>query len=276
MRNLEVTSREYKIMLKASRFRGDEAKLLEEAEGFWQVFRRAIAPIVIDTSGDFDTVEKRRFIRFHDTDTLRLRANGYVFRERTDAISNEREVTLKFRHEDRYFSQDRNMSAKDDDEGETKFEEDIKPPFQKLYSYSTKQPISSTRKLNRMNDPGRLYPGLRKRLDHYDKDEALHVVGKDEGFTAKELVITGAEFRIGNKGQDKTECALVAWYKADGDLKRPVLVEMSFRYGDDHEKYKGRKVKRAYDAFMQLQALNDWVSPRSKTKTAYVFSLETT
>ncbi len=117
---------------------------------------------------------------------------------------------------------------------------------------------------------------MRKHLDHYDKDEALHVVG--DGFTAKELVITGAEFRIGKKAKDKTECALVAWYNAKGDAHRPAVVEMSFRYGDDRENYKGRKVKRAYDAFEQLQGetLKHWVSTRSKTKTAYVFSREET
>jgi hypothetical protein len=126
----KVTSREYKIMLNKERFIGSEDVLLERAKKFWGLFKDAIDDRVLDTDKSLNKIKKRRTIRFYDSEDRRLRANNYAFRERIDLSSGHREVTLKFRHPDRYVAQDRNMHATDRDEGETKFEEDIKPPFE--------------------------------------------------------------------------------------------------------------------------------------------------
>jgi hypothetical protein len=118
------------------------------------VFKDAIDDRVLDTDKGLNKIKKRRTIRFYDTEDRRLRANDYAFRERIDLRSGHRKVTLKFRHLDRYVAQDRNMHATNRAEGETKFEEDIKPPFEKLYSFSTKQEIDDGKELNKLNDPG--------------------------------------------------------------------------------------------------------------------------
>jgi hypothetical protein len=193
----DVTSREYKVMLRGQRFVGSQVELLERAGDFWGAFKHSIRDVAFDTSGDLRKVEDQRTIRFYDSSDCRLRESSYVFRERVDSRTRKREVTLKYRHPDRYIAQDRHMTAADAKSGKTKFEEDIKLPFTTLYSFSTTQSISDEKSLNSLNDPGRLYPDLKKRLKSYQAHESINLVGN---FTARELVITGADFQIGKKG----------------------------------------------------------------------------
>jgi hypothetical protein len=265
-----VVSREYKLLLHAPLFTGAEDALLRKAGAFWRAFAQAIRDVVLDTDGDLDKITKRRFIRFYDTKGQRLRKHDYIFRERVDMVSGDREVTLKFRHPDRYVAQNRNMAA-DGQRSKAKFEEDIKPPYQALYSYSTTQQIAEDKQLNQMNDPGRLYPGLPEQLHTYNEDEAITVVGTG---TVRELVLIGADFQIGKEPKVEAECALIVWYDAQDDAQTPAVVEFSFRYSNHEEKYPGAVAQCAYDVFQRLQGetLARWVDPASKTKTAYVYS----
>ncbi len=139
-------------MLSPRRFTGDEQQILAKAGVFWNDFRQAIQPFTKDTIGELDAIVHRRTIRFYDTSNYQLRLNDYVFRERRDIQTGEREITLKFRHPDRYISQDRNMDTRKIDRGKTKFEEDIKPPFLKLYSFSTKQKIKNDKKFSKCHN----------------------------------------------------------------------------------------------------------------------------
>jgi hypothetical protein len=271
MRQAKVISREYKIMLQANRFAGNAVALRQQAQHFWYAFRQTIRQVVLDTDGDFDEIDTQRLLRFYDTPGQHLRQHDYICRERQDEGSGEREVMLKFRHPDRYVAQDRDLDAPSGSRSESKFEADIKRPFQPLYSLSTKQELAPTRPLNTMNDLGRLYPGLPQTLNVYNAAEAIKVVGD---FTARELVLTGADFQIGKGPKIEAECALIVWYDAAGSAQQPVVVEYSFRYGDKNEHYEGEIARRAYDAFQLLQseALADWVDNAAFTKTAYVYS----
>lgn len=273
MANPKVISREYKIMLRAERFSGDEAARCRTANRFWAEFRRAVSPVVINTRGELDDIGKARFIVFYDTASHRLNTNGYLFRERSDEPGGDREVTLKFRHPDGYLVQDRDMATGAAGRGDTKLEQDIKDPFQVLYSFSTKVMVSANKKLNRMDDPGRLFPGLSKKLDQYDKAEVIRPVGN---FTAKEVVLSGPEFQVDERPIMHAKCGLIVWDKTDSDASKPCAVEFSFRYGDKSGDYSGDCAKRAYDAFLTLQKLSDWVDATSSTKTAYVYSLDQT
>ena len=264
-----VVSREYKVMLRKEKFVGSQDDLLKQAGKFWNAFKDSIKDIVFDTDGSLDKVDKERSIRFYDTADLRLRKNNYIFRERVDLRKNKREVTLKFRHPDRYISQDRNMNAADVDKGEPKFEEDIKLPFIKLYSFSTKQQIPDNKSLNKLNDPGELYPDLKQQLKSYQGSEPIEVVGD---FTAREIVIEGADFQIGKKPKVEAECALIAWYNEAGKKDRPVVVEFSFKYKNEKEKYDGEVAQRAYDVFVALKdKLAEWIDSEGPTKTACVY-----
>jgi hypothetical protein len=206
MSTIKVISREYKIMLKAERFFGEDQHLLEKAHFFWNDFVNVIDRIVYDTDGDLDTIKTRRLITFFDTATFCLRNNVYVFRERveigTETGDEEREVTLKFRHPDRYLSGGRNMAAADGERSKTKFEEDIKPPFGSLFSHSTKQSIDPQQTLQKMSDIAGMFPDLNKNLDCFTPNETITAVG---GFTAREVVITGGDFQIGRDPKVEAE-----------------------------------------------------------------------
>jgi hypothetical protein len=267
----KVKSREYKIMLRASEFGGDEDEVLEQAGRFWTDFTDAVDDDMLRVGGTLDKIAKRRLIRFYDTRGHRLRKNGYVFRERVDIDDSDREATLKFRHPDRYLAQDRNMSARKKAKGKTKFEEDIKPPSTRLFSFSTTQEIGNET-LNKMDDPGDLYPDLKHQLDEYHQDEELFVVGE---YTATELVIKKPKKPILQIGEDPdviARAALVVWHDADGSDEVAEVAEFSYRYGDEKEQYRGAPAKRAHDILMTLQSgLGPWVDPASKTKTGFVY-----
>jgi hypothetical protein len=167
------------------------------------------------------------------------------------------------------------MDARDDKKSKTKFEEDIKPTFEvkppllSLYSFSGKQRISSSKNLNKMKDPLKLFPGLKNKLDKYDEDEKIKIVGK---FTALELVITEANFQISDSPKLDAECALVVWYDNEGDYAQPKLVEFSYRYEDKDENYTDEMAQSALKVFKKLQDF-ELADPDSKTKTAYIYNL---
>jgi hypothetical protein len=274
MADLKVVSREYKVMLRASRFAGDEGRLLETAGAFWREAGEAFAGVVGDVGGNLSNVQARRFIRFYDTPRRDLKANAYIFRERVDLDGMLREMTLKFRHPDRYLAQDRDMGAVAGAHARTKFEEDIKPPFQSLYSHSTTQRIASTKTLDTLKDLDHLYPGTRPTLERL-KDTPIEI--PNNRLTAREFVVGGAEMELGKSRNVKAECALIVWYD-DGDPSKsesPVVVEFSFRYGDAHENYGGGSARRAYETFNVLQhGLTDWVDKTFQTKTAFAYGNE--
>ena len=223
-------------MLKADQFSGEEQRLLENAHFFWNDFVNVIDRIVYDTDGDLETIKTRRLLTFFDKGTFCLRNNVYVFRERVevgaDIGDEEREVTLKFRHPDRYLSGGRNMATADGRRSKTKFEEDIKPPFRSLFSHSTKQSIKSQQRLRKMSDIAGMFPDLNKTIDCFTPNETITAVG---GFRAREVVITGSDFQIGRDPTVKAECALIVWYDDAVSLTDLVVAEFSFRYRDKDE-----------------------------------------
>ena len=268
----KVGSREYKLMLKASRFSGSTDEFKQAAGALWSDLAAIIIPHVISISGTEDISNKRRAVRFFDTKDHWLRANDYVFRERIDLEESERKVTLKFRHPDRYISQDRNMAPDKKLDVDTKFEEDIKPPFEKLYSFSSNVILPAEHKIETVSDVKDLFPGLAKAAEDLPTDGKLQVVG---GFTAFERVLKGTSFEIGkdNDGDTPAECSLTLWYKAE-DSDRPEVAEFSFRYESADEDYTAGQAQRAYNVFQALQSeLKGWVDLKSMTKTVYVYAL---
>src|SRR5215831_6525030 len=112
MNREKVISREYKLVLKTENFSGQEKELLNKASMFWKDCKKAIEPVIKSTDGGFDAINTRREIRFYDTKALEMHNMNYIFRERKGISNDKREVTLKFRHPDRYLSQDRDMLAR--------------------------------------------------------------------------------------------------------------------------------------------------------------------
>ncbi|MEM9273992.1 MAG: hypothetical protein AAGA80_13635 [Cyanobacteria bacterium P01_F01_bin.143] len=270
MKNRKVNSREYKVMLKHKKFKGDKDELLKQAKKFWQTFSDEIADIASETDDKFKKPEKQ-LVRFYDTKKEILNSNSYVFRERKDINGDNREITLKFRHRDRYLSQARDMKDKDGKDEEQKFEEDIKPPiFVSLYSFSNKTIIKKDKKLNKLNDPGRLFPDLPKRLgDAYDGDKKIKIVND---FTAYQIVLKGPSFTI---DKQLCKCALIFWYDKKPNGK-PVVAEFSFKYKDksESENFSSEVAQKAFDVFKILHEdknLDKWVDLEGTTKTAFAY-----
>lgn len=263
-----VTSREYKVMLLASLFDGDEAVFRAKVDSFWGSFAELMHTLDIPVTGAFTEVKARRLIRFFDTDAHHLNADQYIVREREDIETGEREVTLKFRHPDRYVASDRRMEPAEDGGAKTKFEEDVKPPFVSVYSFSTTQPLESGRVIERLRDVATLFPGLADDLDDLPSESPLVLVSD---FVGREIVLEGASVLLG-KRDVASECAIVAWYDEGEQDTTAVVVEFSFKYGDDLEDYRGSVARDAYAVLEALQgSMVDWVDPNPVTKTAFVY-----
>jgi hypothetical protein len=268
MKTRAVVSREYKVLLRADRFAGRQKQLLSSASGLWTDFVRAVEPLVFDIDGSLDTIENERLIGFLDSGTQHLRKGGYIFRVRRSADRGKPEITLKFRHPDRYVAEGRQMKS-DRVRTEAKFEEDIKAPFVSLYSFSTRGRVDKNHMPGSLDDLARLFPDLSKRLDQVDGKTALSQVNS---FTARELVITGPLLRIGSTPKVHLECALIVWYDANGRADTPVAVEFSYRYGNAAGEYGGKAARRAFDIFASLQNdMTEWLDPKPGTKTAFVY-----
>lgn len=268
MKRRKVVSREYKVMLQAPRFAGTRRQLLDTARRLWDEFSRAVGPVIAGARGTLDTIEKERLIVFLDSDAQHMRAAGYIFRVRRPLDGKSAEVTLKFRHPDRYVAESRQMKSARL-RTETKFEEDVKAPFVSLYSFSSSCALGKTPAPSSLTDVSRLFRDISKRLGKVDGRLTLSEVNN---FTARELVITGATMKVGSTPKVECECALIVWYDQNGSANDPVAVEFSYRYGDEKGRYGGKAARRAFDVFETLQReLTDWIDPNPRTKTAFVY-----
>ena len=71
--------------------------------------------MALGAAGDLSHIKTKRLITFHDTPKRRLNDARYIFRERRAENGSSREITLKFRHPDRFLAQAREMQARASD-----------------------------------------------------------------------------------------------------------------------------------------------------------------
>jgi hypothetical protein len=267
MQQQKIISREYKIMLRPKLFTGGGRALFAHAHALWRDVAAKVGPLALGAAGDLSRIKTQRLITFHDTAKRQLNDGGYILRERRAENGSGREITLKFRHPDRFLAEAREMHTKAS-KAKTKFEEDIKAPFVSLYSFSTTVGIDPNAVFTKLRDLLRVFPDLTRRLDDAGNTEPLRAVNN---FTVREVVIDGATMRIGKTPNVNAEWALILWYDTHGEAGKPVVVELSYRYGDKDGEYSGGVVRRAYDVFDALQAkLKRCVDPNPITKTAFV------
>ena len=144
----------------------------------------------------------------------------------------------------------------------------MKPPFVSVYSFSTTQPLQSGSVLGQVQDVADLFPGLADDLSELPTDAPLLLV---RDFVGREIVLEGASLLLG-KRDIVSECALVVWHDEGETDTTPVVVEFSFKYGDDAEDYRGSVARDAYAVLGMLQnQMTDWVDPNPVTKTAFVY-----
>ena len=281
-----VTSREYKMMLQAEEFKGDNDKLARAADKFRDDLADSIAEFVVPSDGKVlagdkfkpQKKKKQATVQFFDTKRLLLRKSDFVFRRRRPLSGGKAELTLKRRHPDRF------LTSGSETGGDPKFEEDIKATrkqvFISLHSLSGKvKKVDPDVEFNRLEDIQRFYEPLREQLGSaYGPDKKVHQVGD---FTAEQTVLEGPEFTVSDDTIAK--CALIVWYRKGGSAKRPVVAEFSFRYDDESlgigQEPFTPEIGRC--CFQILQALRDedtpvadWVDLKGPTKTKYVYELE--
>jgi hypothetical protein len=269
MNREKVISREYKLVLKTENFKGQESDLINNAKIFWTNLTKIISPVIKNTAGNLETINSKREISFFDTENFTLHDKDYIFRERKSLSDNKKEITLKFRHPDRYVSQDRDMQSQKTGKAETKFEEDIKAPFLKLYSFSSSRPITGKQQFKKIKHIVKLYPGLAHQLNKKSGEEFLSMVNN---LAIQEIVITGGELIVSNDPLVNAECALIIWYGPEAFEADPLIVEFSFRYRNQKEKYSRETAQKAHDLFLLIQqGMKPWIDSNNATKTGFVY-----
>jgi len=263
----KIISREYKLVLKKDYFAGDHPGLIGKSQNFWKDLANAIKPIGV--SGTLNNMSIKRELSFYDTDARTLYHHDYIFRERKDPASKKKEITLKFRHPDRYISEDRNMLPKKIGKGSRKFEEDIKIKFQTLYSYSSNQSCKDEQEFRLLGDISKFYPGIETDLSHFDEGEKVQQVNS---LKILELVIKGGEIILSGSPEEKAETALIVWYDMNISIDMPLIVEFSFRYGNKKGKYDRDISQNAYDVFLNIQQkMDQWLDKNGNTKTGFLY-----
>jgi hypothetical protein len=261
--NHPVTSREYKLMLNVDRFK--------DREHASEVFLSLLDFLVSKEGGSVEeqNEEERRQTSYLDTPEGALRQKGFALRLREeDDDEEEFQINLKYRASDRYISAAQDLSSTQ--EGKTKFEEDILPPFVSKFSHSISIETDTAPELGTMNKVMDLFPGLR----NLDIDENTPVETVND-FKALEIVRKLCKLKFGEEPIIKA--SLSFWYLTGEEDEWPLVGEFSFDYDvldseADREKlemYPHRVVEGANHLFNALQKQEGWISFNTTTKTAF-------
>jgi hypothetical protein len=272
--NLPLTSREYKLMLDTSRFH-------DRAGGSGELL--ALARFIVEKEGgayveqgviDEDKGEKTRRTWYLDTPEKAFGSQGFILRVRREK-EKEFALNLKFRGADRYLSASADVSyAPAGAKTESKFEEDVLPPFVCRFSRST-----SVKKLEKEPAPenvdgaAALFPGL----------GALGIAGKapvgvTDGFRAHEVVRKTGGFRFGDGPVIKMSQSF--WYLREAMDGYPMVAELSYDYDAPEidaleadptrlETFPLATVRGAHAVFRSLQLQSAWLDPAGTTKSAF-------
>jgi hypothetical protein len=114
----------------------------------------------------------------------------------------------------------------------------------------------------------RLFPDLPGRIDGDDEENQSLVVND---FTASEVVLDGATVQIGKTPKVDAEWTLIVWHDERQEHEKPVVVDLSYRYGDKNEGYGGGVTRRAFDIFniVQPEFENGWTRSRAQKPRSF-------
>jgi hypothetical protein len=262
--NRRITSREYKLMLNVDRFKDREQASQEFLSLLDFLVRKARGSIVEEQNE-----EVRRSVSYLDTPEGALHQQGFALRLREEANAAERfQINLKYRASDRYISAAQDLSSPQ--EGKTKFEEDILPPFISKFSHSTSIETDTDPELGSMHKVTALFPGLRGL--NLDEDTAVKAVND---FKALEVVRKLCKLEFGEEPIIKARLSF--WYLIGQENEWPLVGEFSFDYDvldseadeDKLEIYPRQMVEGANRLFNALQKQEGWLSFSTTTKTAF-------
>ena len=266
--NLPITSREYKLMLNADRFK--------DRDQGCQVFLGLIDFLIRKEGGNIlekQDKEEKRQTSYLDTPELALHQHGFALRLRKEAKAEDGfQLNLKYRASDRYFSAAQDLSSPQADK--TKFEEDILPPFVSKFSHSSSIKTKTMPDLSSMVRVAFLFPGLEKL--NIDGDTAVKTVND---FKATEVVRKLCKFQFGEPPIIKA--SLSFWYLTEDENSWPLVGEFSFDYdelddetgGDRLETYPSPVVRGTNRFFNAVQSQAGWLDLNRTTKTAFALEV---
>ncbi len=263
--NLPVTSREYKLMLNTDRFK-------DRDQGS-KVFLELIDFLIKKEGGtviERQDKEERRRTSYLDTPDLALRQKGFALRLREESRYGFK-INLKYRASDRYISAAQDVSSPLSND--TKFEEDILPPFISKFSHSTSIGTETRTDLSSIREVIALFPGVaRLGIDH---DAPVKTVN---GFVAEEVIRKLCKFQF--KEAPTIKASLSFWYLARAENDWPLVAEFSFNYEmlgrpdrDRPDGYPAHVVEGANGFFKALQSQTGWLDMNGTTKTAFALEL---
>jgi hypothetical protein len=262
--NRPVTSREYKLMLNMDRFK-DREQASQEFLSLLDFLVRKERGRLVEEQHE----EERRQTSYLDTPERALHQRGFALRLREEADDEEGfQINLKYRASERYISAAQDLSSPQD--GKTKFEEDILPPFISRFSHSTSIETDEEPELGTMNKVMDLFPGLRE----LDIDENTPVETVND-FKVLEVDRKLCKLKFGEEPTIKA--SLSFWYFIGQENGWPLVGEFSFDYDvvdneadrDKLEMYPPQAVEGANRLFNALQKQEGWISFSTTTKTAF-------
>ena len=264
--NRPVTSREYKLMLNMDRFK-DREQASQEFLSLLSFLVRKEGGRVVEEQNE----EERRQTSYLDTPEGALHQQGFALRLREEDDGEEGfQINLKYRASDRYISAAQDLSTPQ--EGKTKFEEDILPPFISKFSHSISIETDTAPELGTMNKVMDLFPGLRE----LDIDENTPVETVND---FKVLEVDRKLCKLKFDDAPIIKASLSFWYLTEEEDEWPLVGEFSFDYdipdsGADEDKletYPLQVVEGANRLFNALQKQEGWLSFSTTTKTAFAF-----
>jgi hypothetical protein len=280
MTNRSVTSREYKLMLRADRFHDRRGG----AQAYWSLVRF----LALDKAGGQiykeQDEELRRTTWYLDTPGTELNRHGFALRVREEQGAEKRfKVTLKFRGADRYVSACQDLSCREKvKKGDDKFEEDILPPFLSKFARSASFETDELPRIETMGQVIDLFPGLARLgipqttpIEIVNRFQA-HEVAQRLGQLAFSLA-PGVEV---DKPDFVVKCCLTFWYLLGEGDEWPLTAEFSFDYdlpkadaahSDRLEHFPPEIVVGSGVLFQSLQRQVGWLESEGSTKTAYAF-----
>jgi hypothetical protein len=271
--NRPVTSREYKLMLNVDRFKDREqaSQVFLSLLGF--LVKKERGSVVEEENDEERNEEERRHTSYLDTPERALHQQGFALRLREEDDGEEGfQINLKYRASDRYISAAQDLSSPQ--EGKTKFEEDILPPFISKFSHSTSIETDTDPELDSMHKVTAIFPGLRE-LDINDNTPVETV----NDFKVLEIVRKLCKLKFDEDPIIKV--SLSFWYLTEDEDEWPLVGEFSFDYdvvdnvADENklEIYPHRVVEGANRLFNALQKQEGWLSPSTTTKTAFALEV---
>jgi hypothetical protein len=278
---LDLDSREYKLMLNATKFGGAPATAIAQ-------FEQKLATILAGALKDkfkAKPSEQRRIV-FRDTDKCALTLSGHSLRERSDleggaVVAGSREMTLKLRTPDIVIAVDAVLEKEDPQFKHSKFEEDIAPLLlrktvagKEILAPSMRSQFSVSIDAKGASEPATFgdvlatYPGLPARLAAAGTPKVETAAALVAGDTFDELVFEGAKLELG--GEKPAGIDLSLWYpKGTIDAQAPRLAELSFKYKMKNvENAEAVVARTALRLFQALQReLGEWASAEQESKT---------